>query len=174
MSEFWQFSWHEIGVYDLPAMIDFVLNYTGHNRLIYVGHSQGGTSVCVLLSERPEYNQKLSSVHILAGAIIMDYYNYAMYPMLKNLNYLRVSYHFKSTLIYLSTQCVTFQLFLRYFHFQKMIEKYELYEFMSSKASKNTVSMLIDLCGLPMISDLCKFILELCAGEVANYDHVNK
>lgn len=59
--DFWKFSWHEMGVYDLPALIDFILARTGQEQLIYAGHSQGGTSLFVLLSERREYNKKISS-----------------------------------------------------------------------------------------------------------------
>lgn len=40
--EFWDFSWHHIGIYDLPAMIDYVLEQTGQENLFYVGHSQVG------------------------------------------------------------------------------------------------------------------------------------
>lgn len=53
------FSWHEIGVYDLPATIDFVLEKTGFKKLLYVGHSQGTTVYFVMASERPEYNDKI-------------------------------------------------------------------------------------------------------------------
>ena len=38
--QFWDFSWHEMGVSDLPAMIDYVLNQTDSKALFYVGHSQ--------------------------------------------------------------------------------------------------------------------------------------
>ncbi|XP_022823996.1 lipase 3-like [Spodoptera litura] len=57
---FWDFSWHEIGVYDLPAMIDYVLNVTEQPSIKYVGYSQGTTSFFVMMSERPEYNEKIS------------------------------------------------------------------------------------------------------------------
>lgn len=39
--EFWSFSWHEIGYYDLPACIDHILNATNHEKLFYIGYSQG-------------------------------------------------------------------------------------------------------------------------------------
>ncbi|XP_050684282.1 uncharacterized protein LOC126979114 [Leptidea sinapis] len=58
--EFWNFSWHEIGIYDTPAMIDRVLEVTGTTSLVYVGHSQGTTSFYVMGSLKPEYNKKIS------------------------------------------------------------------------------------------------------------------
>lgn len=59
-TEFWDFSWDEIGNYDLPAMIDYILYVTNKTQLAYIGHSQGTTSFFVLCSEQPEYNNKIS------------------------------------------------------------------------------------------------------------------
>lgn len=36
-------SFHEMAIYDLPAMINFVLQKTGQKQLYYVGYSQGAT-----------------------------------------------------------------------------------------------------------------------------------
>lgn len=30
-----------MGLYDIPAEIDYVLNITGRQKLIYIGHSMG-------------------------------------------------------------------------------------------------------------------------------------
>ncbi|XP_034238651.1 lipase 1-like isoform X2 [Thrips palmi] len=57
--EFWDFSWHENGVMDQAAMIDYVLNTTGHARLFALSYSMSCTATMVLLSERPEYNAKI-------------------------------------------------------------------------------------------------------------------
>nr|AWU67119.1 putative triacylglycerol lipase [Crangon crangon] len=37
--EFWQFSWEEMAQYDLPAVIDYVLDATKYSQLYYIGHS---------------------------------------------------------------------------------------------------------------------------------------
>lgn len=72
--EFFDFSWEEIGTQDLPAMIDYILEYTGRDKLHYIGHSQGGTVFLVLNSLRPEYNQKIESAHLLAGVGYMEHF----------------------------------------------------------------------------------------------------
>ncbi|KAJ2951411.1 hypothetical protein O0L34_g13555 [Tuta absoluta] len=64
---FWDFSWEEVGLYDLPAMIDYALKYTDNSKLHYIGGSQGGTEFLVMASLKPEYNEKMASVHLLAG-----------------------------------------------------------------------------------------------------------
>ncbi|KAH8282094.1 hypothetical protein KR054_005401 [Drosophila jambulina] len=68
-SKFWDFSWHEIGMYDLPAMIDHVLKVTGFPKLHYAGHSQGCTSFFVMCSMRPAYNEKVLSMQAMAPAV---------------------------------------------------------------------------------------------------------
>ncbi|KAG7311752.1 hypothetical protein JYU34_002811 [Plutella xylostella] len=65
-SSFWTFSWHEIGYYDLPAMIDYVIKQTKVPKLHYVAFSQGTTVFWVMTSTRPEYNEKILSMHALA------------------------------------------------------------------------------------------------------------
>ena len=71
--EFWNFSFHEIGSYDLSAMIDYVLNKTKSTQLFYVGHSQGATSLLVLLSMRPDYNQKIFQAHLFTPAAFFSH-----------------------------------------------------------------------------------------------------
>lgn len=38
--DYWEFSWHQVGIYDLPATIDYVLQETAKSKLTYIGHSQ--------------------------------------------------------------------------------------------------------------------------------------
>lgn len=71
LTKFWDFSWHEIGVYDLPAMIDRVLEETGAEKIYYVGHSQGTTAFYVMTSEKPKYNDKIRIMVSLAPIAYM-------------------------------------------------------------------------------------------------------
>ncbi|KAG6572522.1 putative lipase [Phytophthora cinnamomi] len=45
--EFWDFSWEDMGLYDLPAMINYVRDTSGRPTISYVGHSQGVTQALV-------------------------------------------------------------------------------------------------------------------------------
>lgn len=63
---FWSSSFHELGVYDLPPMIDYILSRTGKTKLHYTGHSQGTTSFFVMTSMKPEYNDKIILMNALA------------------------------------------------------------------------------------------------------------
>lgn len=71
--EYWDFSWHEIGYYDLACMIDHVLLQTQAHQVFFVAHSQGATSLLVLLSIRPEYNEKIIQGHLMAPAVFLGH-----------------------------------------------------------------------------------------------------
>ncbi|EFN80677.1 lipase 3 [Harpegnathos saltator] len=89
-AKFWDFSWHEIGIYDTPAMIDYILDYTGQKQLFYIGFSQGTTQFWVLMSLRPEYNEKIKLMSALAPVAYMGHIN----GLLKSLSY--IAYVFKA------------------------------------------------------------------------------
>uniref|UniRef100_A0A8D8QN01 Lipase 3 n=1 Tax=Cacopsylla melanoneura TaxID=428564 RepID=A0A8D8QN01_9HEMI len=48
-----------MGVYDMPAFIDFILKKTNQDKVAYIGHSMGTTMFYVMASVRPEYNEKI-------------------------------------------------------------------------------------------------------------------
>jgi hypothetical protein len=91
-STLWNFSFNEIGSYDVAASIDYVLRLTGKSKLFYVGHSQvnnvvnyislitrflmsqGTSSLLALLSNRPEYNSKIIQAHLFAPTAFMKYF----------------------------------------------------------------------------------------------------
>ena len=44
-NSFWEF-----GKYDNPAMVNYIINLTGHDKITYMGHSEGTSSMMVSLS----------------------------------------------------------------------------------------------------------------------------
>lgn len=71
--EYWSFSWHEIGFFDLPASIDYILGKTSQTKLQYIAHSQGTTAFFVMMSERPEYNDKVDIMHAIAPVAFLSH-----------------------------------------------------------------------------------------------------
>lgn len=71
--EFWNFCWHELGMVDLPEMIDYVLRRTNMQKLHYIGHSQGSTTFLVMTSSRPQYNDKIETAHLMAPMAFMSH-----------------------------------------------------------------------------------------------------
>ncbi|XP_046394227.1 lipase 3-like [Ischnura elegans] len=65
-TKFWNFSWNEMGYYDLPAEFDYILSLTGQPKLSYVGHSMGTTMFFAMGASRPEYNTRIRAMHALA------------------------------------------------------------------------------------------------------------
>ncbi|KAH6923424.1 hypothetical protein HPB50_001063 [Hyalomma asiaticum] len=60
--KYWRWSFDEIGRYDLAACVDHVLRATGAPKLTIMALSQGVVMTLVLLSTRPEYNDKVNLV----------------------------------------------------------------------------------------------------------------
>jgi lysosomal acid lipase/cholesteryl ester hydrolase len=60
-------------MYDLPAMVDYVLRVTGNLDLHFVGHSMGATIAIVMLSELPQYNDKLKITILLAPVVKLEH-----------------------------------------------------------------------------------------------------
>lgn len=70
--KFWNFSWHEMGIYDLPAMIDHILETTGQQKVHFIGHSQGATAFVVMCAEHPKYNEKIVQANLLAPPVYLN------------------------------------------------------------------------------------------------------
>lgn len=64
--EFWNFTCYEIGVYDYPAVFDYIMSKTETSSVYVAAQSMGTTSMMILLSEKPEYNQFIRAVSLLA------------------------------------------------------------------------------------------------------------
>ncbi|XP_050431319.1 lipase 3-like [Adelges cooleyi] len=67
----WNYSFHELGIYDFPAAIDLVLKETGRDKVDVVGISLGTTISLIGLSEKPEYNNKIRNLVMMGPAAKM-------------------------------------------------------------------------------------------------------
>lgn len=70
---FWDFSFHEYGIYDMPAFIDYILTKTEQKQVNVIGFSIGTTVFYILGSERPEYNEKVKIKISLAPAAYLSH-----------------------------------------------------------------------------------------------------
>lgn len=80
--DYWRFDFHEMGVFDLPPMIDLTLQRTGAQQVFYIGHSQACPSMLALLSLRPEFNRKVAQSHLLAPVANMMHIRPSLKPLL--------------------------------------------------------------------------------------------
>ncbi|MPC27350.1 Lipase 3 [Portunus trituberculatus] len=65
---------------DVPNSIDYILATTGREDLYYVGWSMGTTAFWAMMSELPEYNNKVRAMAALAP---VAYLNYAHGPLVE-------------------------------------------------------------------------------------------
>lgn len=65
-NRFWNFTWTDIGFFDYPAVYNYVIELTGNEKVYVVAHSQGTSAMMAVLSERPEVNDLVYAVSLLA------------------------------------------------------------------------------------------------------------
>ena len=68
--EFWNFSFHEMGAYDLPAFLDHITKINKWSeKVIYIGHSQGTAQIFSALTYNLEYFKKRVKLAIALGPV---------------------------------------------------------------------------------------------------------
>lgn len=72
--ERWDFSWAEMGEYDLPAMIQMIELKTGAPKVTYIGYSMGTTQMFFGLLQMQDtfYGEKLHKFVALAPCIYLN------------------------------------------------------------------------------------------------------
>jgi len=72
-SKFWYFSWQEMSLYDLPAGLKYISEYTG-SLVDYAGHSEGSTIMFAALARRdPTVLKYLGKFIALAPAVFLEH-----------------------------------------------------------------------------------------------------
>ena len=65
-NDYWRFTWDEMARRDLPAMLDYVMEQTGKEKIQYVGHSMGTTTFMVMNSLDQSWADKVELAVLLA------------------------------------------------------------------------------------------------------------
>lgn len=69
---FWNFTFHDVSQYDLPAVIDYIMEIKGWDvKINYVGHSMGTTVLFAMLATKTQYNKILRAGFALAPVAFM-------------------------------------------------------------------------------------------------------
>ncbi|XP_058043758.1 lipase member M-like [Ahaetulla prasina] len=83
--EFWNFSFHEMAMEDLPAIIYFILAKTRQKQLFYVGYSQGSTIGFIAFSAMPALAEKIK-IFFAFGPIYLVNHIKPWYKMIIDMN----------------------------------------------------------------------------------------
>ncbi|XP_027262573.1 tear acid lipase-like protein isoform X2 [Cricetulus griseus] len=70
---FWDFSFNEQIKFDIPAIIDFIVNKTGQKQIYYVGHSQGTLLAYGAFATNPQLAQKIKANLALTPVVTTRY-----------------------------------------------------------------------------------------------------
>lgn len=81
-----------MGIIDNPAVIDFILSETNSDKLKYIGHSQGTTILIVMLSSKPEYNEKIDIAGLMAPSVFLEDVGYKVRAFIEPFLSLRVNF----------------------------------------------------------------------------------
>ncbi|XP_059181030.1 gastric triacylglycerol lipase [Centropristis striata] len=76
--EFWSFSYDELALKDLPAVVNHVLKVSGQDQIYYIGHSQGTTIAFIAFSTLPELASKIKMFIGLAPVATVQFTSSAM------------------------------------------------------------------------------------------------
>ena len=115
--EFWSFGFDDSGEKDYSRTIDYILEITGQEKVHFVGHSMGTTQMMVrfleininnnvqcpsiftwnqfqvLLSERPEYNDKIHGAYLLAPPIYMTHASNLIFQLAQAAGSIEILFH---------------------------------------------------------------------------------
>ena len=92
--DYWDFSFHEMAKFDLPAMINYTLEITGEKQLYYVGHSQGSMMIFAGLPGNEELQRKIKKVVALAPVSRLKHIHSAIRNIAKLRHIIGFSFHF--------------------------------------------------------------------------------
>jgi lysosomal acid lipase/cholesteryl ester hydrolase len=69
-SKFWDFSFHEMAIYDFPANVNYIKNMTNREKIIYLGHSQGTIQYFISYTLNPKFIEENIEKFITVGPVL--------------------------------------------------------------------------------------------------------
>lgn len=91
--EFYDFSFHEIGYYDIPAAIDYILNVTGNKNLFFYGNSLGSSAFLAFGASRPNLVKKIKLAVLTSPSAYIKHSDYLDYLLRKHFKSLQNMFH---------------------------------------------------------------------------------
>ena len=95
--KYWDFSFHEMAIYDLPANINYIKKITGYKKIDYISHSQGGLIYFILYTIDNKFIENNINHFFSLGTVITTFTSkslllkYSNLPVIKNLfNYIPI------------------------------------------------------------------------------------
>ncbi|XP_018568985.1 lipase 3-like [Anoplophora glabripennis] len=132
-AQYWNFSWHEMGVLDLPTELYYISNTTGKlGDIIYIGHSMGTTEFFVLSSLLPQVAKNVKLMIALAPAAYTT--------------------HMRSPIRYLAPFVNDFKWLADHLGLNELLPNYKFYKFLAYACERNhskkiCENILFVLCG---------------------------
>jgi len=82
---FWNFTFDEMGRYDLPAVVNYILQTTGQKNLSYIGHSQGTIQAFLAFNFDATLTSKIN-VALMLAPVAHVYHASGLLPLLGDLD----------------------------------------------------------------------------------------
>lgn len=91
--EFYDFSFHEIGYYDIPAAIDYISNVTGNKDVFFYGNSLGSSAFLAFGSSRPDFVKKIKLAVLASPSAYVKRSDYLDYLLKRYFKFLQNMFH---------------------------------------------------------------------------------
>ncbi|XP_029158373.1 lipase member K-like isoform X1 [Nylanderia fulva] len=80
--KYWDFSFHEEGIYDLPAMITYITDMRSQPLHAYIGHSKGTSAFYIMAIHRPKIARMIKMMINTGPAVFVDHMKSPLRPIL--------------------------------------------------------------------------------------------
>ncbi len=78
-SKFWNFTWHEMAKYDLPAVTEYIKKITNFEKIKWVGHSQGTMQFFLSHAMNPNYMESSFEKFASIGTVVTVFNSVSFY-----------------------------------------------------------------------------------------------